>query len=173
MQLKLEEEQLDHSATPHEESMLSPSSQCCLLVRKIPWAAPGACSGAGPCCPPIPLLCTGCQFMHSTNKKKPQFSPPPQPGKGVKRHWKRYVWNPAANRQSQPKMKIQKNPKKQPNQKSVCISSVTAGVQKRQFALRVSVSAFFVCLVYLSFELLCTPGHSRMPILDTQIIKYH
>lgn len=54
-----EEEQLDHSVPPHRERVLSPSSQCCfLLVRKIPWEAPGVCSGAGPSCPPIPLLCS-------------------------------------------------------------------------------------------------------------------
>lgn len=73
------------------------------------------------------------------------------------------------------KCKFQKKTpnKPKPTPKSMYISSVMAAVQKRQFALRMSVSAFFVCLVYLSFELLCTPGHSRMPILDTQITKYH
>lgn len=55
----------------------------------------------------------------------------------------------------------------------MCIGSLMAVVQKRQFALRASVSAFFLCLMYLFFELLCTPGHSRMPILDTQIIEHY
>lgn len=46
-----------------------------------------------------------------------------------------------------------------------------AAVQKRQFALRASISAFFLCLMYLSFELLCTPELSMMLILDIQVIK--